>query len=558
MSERPAFLAQPLFRGKMCMIRVFSLTCLLVFSVTGHTSTVQFNGAKAYPVGSLPHAVVTVDLNGDGKLDLAVGNQSGLSILIGNGDGSFQTANTFIAGTQINSVAAADLNGDTSPDLIIIAGGISSAQVEVLLNNGDATFGAAQTVVVIPVDTCVAVADVNGDLKPDLAVCDFAAKTIRLFFGNGDGTFQAPMDVPSAVPPLFIQITDFNGDHRQDLAVTNYSGFDVWLGNGDGTFQLPVFFTNRAGISSIPYTLDLNQDGKTDVAEFATDILNHNSQNTFFLIRLGNGDGTFQPPEFIGNASGASWQLADFDGDRVPDAVAVGGGSVFVLLNNGDATFQAPLSTVTVASSAGIAASDLNGDGGTDVIVTNPAKNTVSVLLNAGTQFSLNTLTLTPPSITRGQTATGTLTMNLLNSFVKPISLSCTVAASARSQGALPSCSIVPSPVTPNANGNATAKLTVNTSSSIASIIPGFRHVLLPFAVASLGVFCLTWDSSRRCRLAALTVLAVFGGLAPQVACGGGSSTPPPSSIYTITVTAQAGTVQQTTSTVLTVQSTGR
>ena len=141
MSEGPAFLPQPLSRGRMSwLIRSFSLTCLLTFSVTGHTSTVQFNGAKAYPVGSIPNAVVAVDLNGDGKLDVAVGNQSGtLSILLGNGDGTFQTANTFIAGTQINSVAAADLNGDTSPDLIISDATLTSTQVGVLLNNGDAT-----------------------------------------------------------------------------------------------------------------------------------------------------------------------------------------------------------------------------------------------------------------------------------------------------------------------------------------------------------------------------------------------------------------------------------
>lgn len=552
MSEGPAFLPQPLSRGRMSwLIRSFSLTCLLTFSVTGHTSTVQFNGAKAYPVGSIPNAVVAVDLNGDGKLDVAVGNQSGtLSILLGNGDGTFQTANTFIAGTQINSVAAADLNGDTSPDLIISDATLTSTQVGVLLNNGDATFGPVQMLPGINIASSVAVSDFDGDLKTDIVVGDIGVTAVHVFLGKGDGTFLSPLDFASSFAPRSIHIADFNVDGIPDLAITGPIGFSLSLGNGNGTFQSPVFVST--GFSSEISTGDLNQDGKIDVAEFVHNIFNQ--KNVFFSTVLGNGDSTFQSSKSVGPASGKLSLLADFDGDQVPDAVAEGGGSIFVWLNNGDATFQAPLSTVAGASSGGIAASDLNGDGATDLIVTNPAENTVSVLLNAGTQFSLNTLTLTPSSITRGQAATATLTLNLLNSFAKPISLSCSVAASGQSQGADPSCSIAPSSVSPDSNGSATATLTVNTSASMASIVPGLSLVLLPSAVAAFGVFCITGISSRKRRLA---VFMVFGGLALQVACGG-SRTPPPSSIYTITVTANAGAVQQTTSTVLTVQSAGR
>jgi FG-GAP-like repeat len=553
MSKGPAFLPQPLSRGRMSwLIRSFSLTCLLTFSGTGHTSTVQFNGAKAYPVGSTPNAVVTVDLNGDGKLDLAVGNQSGtLSILLGNGDGTFQTANTFIAGTQINSVAAADLNGDTSPDLIISDATLTSTQVGVLLNNGDATFGPVQMLPGITTASSVAVSDFDGDLKTDIVVVDIGVTAVHVFLGKGDGTFLSPLHFALSFAPRSIHIADFNVDGIPDLAITGNIGFSLFLGNGNGTFQSPVFVST--GLASTISTGDLNQDGKTDIAAFVSNILN---QNQSLMTRLGNGDGTFQSSTSVGPASGKLSLLADFDGDKVPDVVAEGGGSIFVWLNNGGATFQAPLSTVAGASSGGIAASDLNGDGATDLIVTNPAENTVSVLLNAGTQFSLNTLTLSPSSITRGQAATATLTVNLLNSFAKPISLSCSVAASGQSQGADPSCSIAPSSVSPDSNGSATATLTVNTSASMASIVPGLSLFLLPSAVAAFGLFCIVGSSCRKRRL---TVFMVFGSLALQVACGGGNHTPPPSSTYTITVTADAGGgVQQTTSTVLTVQSTGR
>jgi len=530
------------------IIRSFSLTCVLTFTfaVTGHSSTVQFNGAKTYLVGNTPNAVVAVDLNGDGKLDIAVANLSGtLSVLLGNGDGSFQTANTFTAGTEIHSVTAADLNGDTKPDLIISDSTLTSTQVGVLINNGDATFGPVQMLPDITNASSFAVSDVDGDLNTDIVVGDRGATVVHVFKGKGDGTFQSPLDFSPSGSPGTIHVADFNVDGRPDLAITtiNGFGFNLWLGNGDGTFQLPVFVST--GIFPTISPGDLNQDGKTDVAAFSRGIFN---PNTFFTTRLGNGDGTFQPSKSIGMASGRLSLLADFDGDRVPDVVAEGAGSVFVWINHGDATFQAPLSVPGGATSAGIAAADLNGDGATDLIVTNPEQNTVSVLLNAGTQFSLNTLTLSPSSISRGQSTTGTLTVNLLNSFAKPITLSCNVAASGQSQGALPSCSIEPSSVSPAANGSATATLTVNTSSSIASIVPGLRRVLLPIA-ACFGLLCLIWDSSRKRRLA---LFAVFGGLALQVACG--SSTPRPSSSYTITVTAKAGAVQQTTSTFLTVQ----
>jgi hypothetical protein len=208
--------------------------------------------------------------------------------------------------------------------------------------------------------------------------------------------------------------------------------------------------------------------------------------------------------------------------------------------------FQAPISTVAGPASAGVAAADLNGDGATDLIVTNPGQTAVSVLLNSGTQLSLNSLTLNPSSITRGQSTTATLTVNLLNSFTKPIALSCKVAASGQSQGPTPTCSLEPASVSPAANASATSRLTVNTSSALA-----LATTLFPFAIASFGLFSLVSTSFRKRRFA---LFAIFGGLALQVACGGGRSTPPPTSGYTITVTAKSGAVQQTTTTFLTVQ----
>jgi hypothetical protein len=509
---------------------------------------VQFDAAKTYPVGNTPNAVVAADLNGDGKLDIAVANLSGtISILLGKGDGTFQTANTFTAGTQIHSVGAADLNGDTKPDLVISDSTLTSTQIGVLLNNGDGTFGPVQTLPGITTVSSFALSDVDGDLNTDLVVSDTGASVIHVFMGKGDGSFQPSLDIASSFPPRSVHVADFNLDGRPDLAITAFNGFSLWLGNGDGTFQSPLFVT--AGFSTSILPVDLNQDGKTDIAAFVSGLFSH---TTSFVTRLGNGDGSFQSSRSVGTAAGALSLQGDFDGDHVPDVVAAGGGSVFLWINHGDATFEAPISTVAGPTSAGIAAADLNGDGATDLIVTNPGQNTVSVLLNTGTQFSLNTLTLNPSSVSRGQSSTATITVNLLNSFAKPIALSCKVAASGASQGPVPSCSLEPSSVSPAANASATAKLTVNTSSALASTVPAAKRALLPFTIASFGlVYVVCYGTRKRRRLA---LFAIFGGLALQAACGGGSSTSPPTSSYTITVTAKAGAVQQNTTTFLTVQ----
>jgi FG-GAP-like repeat len=544
MCQRPAFLpTRPSAEKVSSLMRSLFLTCLLThtFAVRGNASTVQFDIAKAYAVGNTPKAVVVADFNGDGRLDIAVANLSGtISILLGKGDGTFQTANTFTAGTQIQSVAASDLNGDTKPDLVISDSTLTSTQVGVLLNSGAGTFGSVQTLPGITIASSFALSDVDGDLNTDLVVSDTGANVIHVFRGKGDGSFQAPLDIVPSFVPKTIHLADFNNDGSPDLAMTGFNGFDLLLSNGDGTFQSSLFVSTGFSTSILPG--DLNQDGKTDVAAFVSGIFN---QKPFFLTRLGNGDGTFQSSKSIGTAAGTLSLLADFDGDHVPDVVAGGGGSVFLWINHGDAMFQAPISTVAGPTSSGIGAADLNGDGATDLIVTNPVQNAVSVLLNSGTQLSLNSLTLNPSSITRGQSTTATLTVNLLNSFTKPIALSCEVVPSGQSQGPTPTCLLEPKSVSPAANASATSRLTVNTSSALAS-----ASTLLPFAIASFGLLSIVSGSFRKRRFA---LVAIFGGLALQVACGGGH-TPPQTSGYSITVTAKSGAVQQTTTTFLTVQ----
>jgi hypothetical protein len=310
------------------------------------------------------------------------------------------------SGSPAYSVAVADVNGDHKPDLLVANCGPTSAcgggingVLGVLLGNGDGTF--------LPAVTYgsggfgaggVAVADVNGDGKPDLLVAnDYYSNTIGVLLGNGDGTFQSVVTYGSGGGgPETVVVADVNGDGRPDLVVANSSGcyactdgalVGVLLGNGDGTFQPAVAYSSGGFMNNFgPLALvvaDLNGDGRLDVAmtNACGDIACSTKGSVGVL--LGNGDGTFQPAAtYPSSTAGFSVAVADVNGDRKPDLLVVNGcavaincplGTVGVLLGNGDGTFQASLDF----SSGGdypnsIAVSDVNGDGKPDLLVANP------------------------------------------------------------------------------------------------------------------------------------------------------------------------------------------
>ena len=187
-----------------------------------------FSAAPGSPltVGTVPYGVAIVDLNRDGKPDLAVANQfsNSVSILLGRGDGTFLAApgSPITVGSGPSWIAAADLNGDGNPDLAVTNQG--SDNVSVLLGKGDGTFSAASGSPVAAGDgpTPAVPADLNSDGKLDLAVGNIHSDDVSILVGNGAGGFGASSPFAVGDRPFSLTVSDLNRDLRPDLAVANF------------------------------------------------------------------------------------------------------------------------------------------------------------------------------------------------------------------------------------------------------------------------------------------------------------------------------------------------
>jgi hypothetical protein len=326
--------------------------------------------------------VVVADVNGDGIPDIVAtdGVNGGVQIFTGNGDGTFTPGTAFptdtVAVTTLGIVVG-DFNGDGFPDLAVInQTGANTADVGVLLNDsqGHGNFTLVPGNPALPaLAQELATADINGDKKLDLTVpisgtVASPGSSVAVFLGNGDGTFTPGTAVTLSnngstfYQPIDAAIGDLNGDGKPDLIVSTddqvpgsaNQGIVVALGNGDGTFQTPNFFLSSFQSGPDPMgvqLIDLNRDGHLDV-------IASNYTNGTVAVMYGKGDGTlYDPVEYVSSLEPFGLALADVNGDGAVDVVASGDGKGFsgvnVLLNTSADSVQVPASS-TNPSEAGV------------------------------------------------------------------------------------------------------------------------------------------------------------------------------------------------------------
>ncbi|MGB3654038.1 MAG: FG-GAP-like repeat-containing protein [Rivularia sp. (in: cyanobacteria)] len=348
-------------------------------------------------------SVIVGDINQDSIPDtLILSYENTVAARLGNGDGTFTpeinstigTSNTFL-----EQVALGDVNGDGLPDLVAVSNNFDgiTENLSVLLGNGNGTFDSESKYAVGDRPLSVALGDVNGDGRQDIVTANYYGNSISVLLGNSDGSFTAQTEYASGEQPTSVALGDINGDGRQDIVTGNRysSSVSVLLGNGDGTFAEKTDYATESIVASLALG-DVNGDGSPDIVT-ATD----DDYSPGVSVLLGNGDGTFATKtDYTFGDKPKSVALGDVNGDGRQDIVTANYSSssdspstVSVLLGNSDGSFDSKkrLDFITGREPNSIALSDFDLDGDLDFVTTNYYNDTISVGFNNSTQSVVST-----------------------------------------------------------------------------------------------------------------------------------------------------------------------
>jgi hypothetical protein len=300
-----------------------------------------FQKPLTFPVPA-PVGIAAGDFNEDGIQDLAVVESGGtgngaIAIFLGDGRGHFKLSASYEIGIESGEVAIADLNGDGHLDVAVTNPGFEGGgNMMTFFGNGHGELKDRKTYKLGGQPAGIAAGDLNGDGHPDLAVATNQEHTVAVLMNDGTGKFGKPVSYSVDGDPVDVKIADLRNNGKQDLVVADdASGLDVWLNNGDGTFGKPTTYPPTCDRCLYPPEActidDFNQDGNLDVA-----CATIGADSYFFY---GKGNGKFGSPrsinESIHGEGGFSIASGDFNNDSAPDLTIPiqNYGKVAILLN---------------------------------------------------------------------------------------------------------------------------------------------------------------------------------------------------------------------------------
>lgn len=347
------------------------VSCAALLLVVCGARAQSFQNPVLIPTPLDPGQIATGDLNHDGIADLVYDtadiNATGstLHVLLGKGDGTYSDAQDIaLTGAICCTINIADVTGDGIPDLVLGSGDSATAEIATLPGHGDGTFGAPVISSFTPpggaaypnTASKMGIGDINGDGAADLVIADPQNSALYVLTGNNTGTFQYTSTIFDGSGPSEVFLQDLNGDGHLDIVALGPLGGSVMvcLGKGDGTFASGTNYMLGPGADGIALT-DLDGDGHPDIVGVAY----QNSSNTYALVFLhGNPDGTFAALQVLVNPlQGTLIDVADYNGDGIPDLVVENQVGVGILLGKGSLTYAPVVSYISGGSlNASIAA----------------------------------------------------------------------------------------------------------------------------------------------------------------------------------------------------------
>ena len=346
-----------------------------------------FQSSVTYGTGNNPQSIVAADFNHDGWQDLAFTNAdvNRVSVLLGKGDGTFPSYRDYPSGQTPIAIAVGDFNGDGLLDLVVVNNSVST--ISILFGESGGRFVLKHTYAVGSNPSSVAVADLNGDHRPDLVVASAGDNTVSILLNKGHGTFTSTSTYSVGINPSSVAVADFNGHGNPDLVVAN-AGDDtvsVLLNDGNGRFHQSATYSTGPGPVFV-IAVDLNGDGKPDLA-----VADGAAFPGLVSVLLNNGDGAFATKiDYGAGGYPTSLVAGDFNGDGKLDlAVATtftdkNLGLVAVLIGNGDGTLQPQVDYFEGINISSLVAADFNGDSKLDLAVVSNGNSTVFILAGRG------------------------------------------------------------------------------------------------------------------------------------------------------------------------------